>query len=177
MSTITSAVGMLPRLKHLNVSGTWVGDEAAVGLAAALRSSRALESVSLDGAGLRDPGACALIAELASKNGEPLRALSLRDNEMGLEACAQLSAMIGAASSGLTYLDCTANQLTLGGAEQVAIDRPPHILPSSPQAPMRSHAHMLTRSCAHARMRACPHVSSHVCACTQPQPTGDARML
>ena len=117
---LTSIVSSLPGLATLITGGSWVDAEVAPGLAEGLRSARSLTSLSLDASGLQDPTAVVLLRALASKSGLPLQSLSLRDNELALEACSVLTSLV-AASTRLGYLDVACNDLTLAGTDQAAL--------------------------------------------------------
>ena len=119
-AALPRALGALPQLASLCAAGNWVGDAAAAELAEALRSASSLTSLSLDGIGLRERGGVAVLRALRARGGTALQALSLRDNELGLEACVALTSLLEV-SPALVVLDAASNQLTVGGRDQQAM--------------------------------------------------------
>ena len=116
-AALRTALSALPALATLCGSGNHLGCKGAAELVDALRSAPALTSLALDASGLRDRGGVAVLRALQQRKGAPLRALSLRENELAVEASCALISLLEASPS-LAVLDVACNRLTLDGTEQ-----------------------------------------------------------
>lgn len=147
--TVAGALPLAGSLRSVDLSGTGLGDDAALALAAALPSCRALEAVFIGGNCIADGGVLALLAALEAGACPTLRLLSLKDNRRVWLTCCVLPLRRSCIMHLTRVREFRADQLWLCWSSQLTRLAPP--LPRPARFPLEWDTLLRMRDVAAAR--------------------------